>query len=189
MIVLAAILGVTLTVPLLGGRYSRLAQLRFRAFPLLTGALAIQILVLQVASETIPAAAASCLHVASYGLVGFFLWCNRHVPGLWLIAAGGAANAVAIAANGGVMPATAAARTAAGLADTPGFSNSDVVDGARLAFLGDIFAWPAPLPLANVFSVGDVLLVIGAAFLLHRACGSRLPLGVSRTPRRQPQPD
>jgi len=30
-----------------------------------------------------------------------------------------------------------------------------------LPWLGDIFAWPAPMPLANTFSVGDILIVLG----------------------------
>jgi hypothetical protein len=44
----------------------------------------------------------------------------------------------------------------------------------RLAFLGDIFATPASVPAANVFSVGDVLLVLGAFIFLHVVSESRL---------------
>ena len=35
--------------------------------------------------------------------------------------------------------------------------NSGVLAAPRLAFLGDVFAIPAGWPLANVFSIGDVL--------------------------------
>ena len=35
------------------------------------------------------------------------------------------------------------------------FANSDLVENAHLAFLGDVFAIPAGWPGANVFSVGD----------------------------------
>jgi MFS family permease len=55
-----------------------------------------------------------------------------------------------------------------------GFANSAPVAEPRLAFLGDIFAVPAGWPLSNVFSSGDVLIVLGALVLLHRVCESRL---------------
>ena len=59
----------------------------------------------------------------------------------------------------------------AGIEPEPGdFVNSGVVDGANLWFLGDVFAWPQPMPLANVFSVGDVLVVAGAVWGVHRVC-------------------
>jgi len=39
--------------------------------------------------------------------------------------------------------------------------------------LEDVFDIPRSLPLANVFSVGDAAIVIGAVLLLHSVCGSR----------------
>ena len=39
--------------------------------------------------------------------------------------------------------------------------------GARLWFLGDVFAMPRPVPVARVFSVGDLILLAGAAVTLH----------------------
>jgi hypothetical protein len=33
-----------------------------------------------------------------------------------------------------------------------------------------MFGVPGPTPLGNVFSAGDVLLVIGGAVLVHRTC-------------------
>ena len=101
---------------------------------------------------------------------------NLHIPFAWMIALGGLMNVVAIAANGGVMPARLGALQAAGL-DVAGageFTNSDAVEGANLAFLGDVFAIPAGWPGANVFSVGDVVIVLGALLALHALCGSRL---------------
>lgn len=74
-------------------------------------------------------------------------------------------------ANGGTLPADADALARAGIEPEPGdFVNSGVVDGANLWFLGDVFAWPQPMPLANVFSVGDVLVVAGAVWGVHRVC-------------------
>jgi uncharacterized protein DUF5317 len=111
----------------------------------------------------------------SYGLAVAFLVANRQIPWLWVVGLGGLANLVAIAANGGVMPADPGAMARAGMVvHAHEFANSTAVAHPRLAWLGDYFAVPASIPLANVFSVGDVVLVIGAALVLHRACGSRL---------------
>jgi hypothetical protein len=71
------------------------------------------------------------------------------------------------------MPARPAALAAAGLAAGPGFANSAPLAHPRLAFLGDVFAIPDAVPLANVFSLGDVCIALGALLLLHRVCGTR----------------
>jgi hypothetical protein len=47
---------------------------------------------------------------------------------------------------------------------------------SSLSFLGDVFAVPASWPVSNVFSVGDVILVVAALLALHCLCGSRLVL-------------
>jgi hypothetical protein len=95
---------------------------------------------------------------------------NRRVPGLVVLGAGGALNLLAIAANHGVMPASPAALRAAGVAPAPGeFTNSGALAHPHLLPLGDVFATPAGMPLHNVFSVGDVLILLGVLALLHRA--------------------
>src|SRR4029453_17415833 len=89
-------------------------------------------------------------------------------PGIPVLALGGLSNALAIWANGGVMPASDAALRTAGLPPAPpGLTHSGAVHEPRRAFLGDIFATPASVPAANVFSVGDMLLVLGAFIFLH----------------------
>jgi len=54
------------------------------------------------------------------------------------------------------------------------FLNSGTVAHPVLGFLGDVFAWPVRLPFANVFSVGDVLIVLGAGYGAHRITRPRL---------------
>jgi hypothetical protein len=44
------------------------------------------------------------------------------------------------------------------------------VHGARLPWLGDVFAIPKGWPLANVFSIGDVAMVIAIAYFAHAWC-------------------
>ena len=180
-IVVACILAV-LTVPLAGGSLLRIADLRLRHGWAVAVALGTQILITVV----IPAhvgALGEPLHLASYGLCGWFLVANRHIPGLWLVGLGGLGNFAAIVANGGVMPASPSALDTAGLSagGAAEFENSAAVADAHLAFLGDVFAIPASLPLSNVFSVGDVAIVIGLAAAAHAVGGSRLvPTGNGR---------
>ena len=54
------------------------------------------------------------------------------------------------------------------------FENSIALAHPKLLFLGDVFAVPSWVPFANVFSIGDVLLVLGGIAVVHRLCGSRL---------------
>ena len=171
---IAAVFAVALvTVPLAGGSLSALARVTFRRRGVLLAAVALQVVALTVLAdgpESLPRAG----HLASYVLLGAFVWSNRHVPGLLLAASGGALNLSAIAANGGVMPASPSALREAGMSATvAGFSNSETLADPHLWWLGDVFAVPAGLPLATVFSVGDLVLVLGAAYGLHAMSGSR----------------
>jgi hypothetical protein len=87
------------------------------------------------------------------------------------VALGAISNLAAIVANEGIMPTTAGALAAAGMDAEEGFSNSAVVANPALAPLTDVFALPPWLPLANVFSIGDVL--IGLGIVLVIALGMR----------------
>ena len=161
------------TVPLAGGRLGALFELRFRAVWLLGLAFGIQVALAILPGETTDLRLA--VHAATYPMGLVFVWINRDVPGLWLIATGALANGVAIVANGGVMPTTAEALRTAGLdVDPDVFANSAALSDPRLPFLGDVFAIPSWVPFANVFSVGDVLIAVGAAYTVHAVCGSGL---------------
>lgn len=164
------------TVPLAGGKLARLAEIRFRAAWTAIAAILVQVVVISVVPGGWPALHTG-LHGLSYLLLAWFVVANRRLAGMWVLAIGGALNAIAIAANGGVMPASEAALARAGLAaQTTDFSNSVAVAHPHLLFLGDIFAVPASWPVHNVFSAGDVLIVLGATLLMHAAAGSRLRL-------------
>jgi hypothetical protein len=157
------------TVPAAGGSLARLAAVRLRA-----GWAAFAAIALQVAITSFPDGAPAlhdALHLVSYGLAAVFVVANRRVPGLWIMAAGGALNLLAITANGGVMPASRAALAVAGIAPANGFANSAALAHPRLLFLGDVIGVPGPWPIGNVLSVGDLVLFAGLLVLLHRACG------------------
>jgi hypothetical protein len=123
------------------------------------------VLVLQAVVVAVPmnVGVASVLHVLTYVAAIAFLWLNRTVAGVWIVAAGALTNGIVIALNGGTLPASASAVEAAGIKPGEGFVNSAVLENPILPWLGDVFAWPAPMPLANTVSVGDILIVVGVA--------------------------
>jgi hypothetical protein len=167
-------LAVLASVPLARGRISALAELPLRMPGLAFAAIAIQVVVISLLPGGVHWIHTT-LHVFSYFLLGAFAWVNRKLPGVAIIAVGGLSNFAAIIANGGVMPASRSA--IASLAHTTAkgdFANSQVLAHPKLQFLGDVFATPASWPLHNVFSIGDMVLVLGVAVLVHVSCGTRL---------------
>ncbi len=153
-----------------GSRLGELAQIRLRHTRLIWLALLDQVLVISVLPNSEPALSAAA-HVASYGLAGLFFFLNRRLPGAWLVAAGGASNVAAIVANGGTMPASAAALNTSGWQPAPGkFANSAALPDPHLAFLGDVFATPPWFPVHSVFSLGDIIIVVGMAMFMQRTC-------------------
>jgi len=121
------------------------------------------------------------VHIASLLLAALALALNRHLPGVSWIAAGLTLNLIVIALNGGLMPVSAAARQFAGQAPLHGSANNVILmtPDTVLWFLGDILPLPAWLPLANVYSIGDVLVTLGGVILTQQAltcrlCASRL---------------
>jgi len=157
-----------------GGRVQRLATFKVRASWLLVLALVLQFLTMS-AFPNADRVLLGTLHLVSYVMAGVMVFLNRGVRGVPTIGLGGLLNGLAIAANAGTMPASPAAVATAGLASASGgFENSAPLASPNLSFLGDVFAIPASWPVHNVFSVGDLGIVLGAAILLHFACGSRV---------------
>jgi hypothetical protein len=167
-----------LAVALLGGgRPGRVADLRLRAVGLFYLAIALQVVAFP--AGLLPWApgdrVATALSLASYGVLVAATLANRRVPGTPLIGAGLACNVAAMLANGGHMPATAPALRALGRAEHGVHANSIGLAHPPQPWLVDRFATPRWVPFASVFSVGDVLIVAGAALLLWSATGARAP--------------
>jgi len=160
------------SVPLAGGRLGALASFKPRHVWAVFAAIGLQVGIISIWPGS--GGIYIGLHLASYALLLVFLMSNRNLPGLWIIGMGTLMNFAAIASNGGVMPATAGALTKAGLIIDPSqFANSARLADPNYAFLGDVFAVPAGFPFANVFSAGDVCIVLGALVTLHQVCASR----------------
>jgi hypothetical protein len=172
MLLVITALALLASVPLAGGRLGALAEIRPRAVWAVLLAAAIQVAITQMAGGSHELHVA--LHVLSYVLDAYFLFANRRLAGVPVVALGAALNVLAIVTNGGVMPASASALRISGIASRPGFDNSAVLVHPHLAFLGDVIPVPGPWPIGNVLSVGDLIIFVGAALVLHVACRSRL---------------
>lgn len=181
MFLVYAALVILASVPLLGGRMVALADFVPRRSWLVAAALGAQILVTTVMPGVFDGAGAA-VHLATYGLLIAFLWANLHVPGIVPLAAGTTCNIGAISLNAGVMPASESALERAGLPydKSAEFANSAAVEGAYVPWLGDVFAIPASWPASNVFSIGDVLILVGLAVTLHALTDSRAAVAARR---------
>ena len=159
----------------LGGAMSRLTALSFRATGAIYAALAAQIVIfspLAGGNESVVRIG----QLASYVLILVFLVLNTRIRGMSVIAFGVAANTLAIAANGGLMPVDPGAAQASGWpldlwADGTYHNTVLATAHTRLAFLGDIIALPAS-PISAAISIGDLLLFAGAFLVVYRACCS-----------------
>ena len=147
----------------IGGRLEGLAAVRFRWAPIALAGLALQVVLFSAPVAERIGAAGTPLYVGSTVLVLVALLRNLAIPGLSLVALGALSNLAAIVANSGSMPASPEALATLGKTIRDEYSNSVVVPDPALAPLTDVFAMPSWLPLANVFSIGDVLIGIGVA--------------------------
>jgi hypothetical protein len=175
-LVLAVLAGLACGLAL-GGRPARLADLRLRGIPIFLAVVVCQLAIFAtgLAPWTIPDAVTIALGLVMYGLLTVLAVRNGRIRGFPTAALGMLCNLVAIGANGGHMPALPSALRAAGLGDG-GVHGTSVADAhPHVGWLVDRFAAPGWLPLANVYSVGDVLIAIGTIVLVAAAMDGRLP--------------
>lgn len=156
-----------------GGDIMALARVPFRLGWLAILAVGLQILIFsQWWARSALAGWTPALYVVSLALLVGLVAANWQLPGLPVVGLGLACNAIAIGLNGGRMPASVDALRTAGLefvilkAGALGSSANTALLGpeTKVPFLCDIFALPSWFPLATVFSLGDVLVALGAAW-------------------------
>jgi hypothetical protein len=160
---IALVLGV-----LLGGRLSRLSDLRIRWAPLAIVGFAMQLI-------NPPGRLPLVMLLGSFVLLSVFAVANLKTTGFALVLIGVAMNFTVIGLNGG-MPVSRQALVASGQADTV----ADLVNDADsyvkhhladdddvVLFLGDVIALPAPISqaisLGDIFTYGGVAVVVAAA--------------------------
>jgi len=115
--------------------------------------------------------------IGSQILLFWFVWVNRRVRGFHLLGLGLLSNFLAIALNGGMMPLlpeNAARLVAPGsgmefeIGQRVGFGKDVILPRAEthLWFLGDVLMLPEWLRYPLAFSIGDILISMGAFWLL-----------------------
>jgi len=161
-----------------GGKFAALGATTVRLWPVALLGLVGQVVLFSTPVAGMVGAWGPSLYVVSTTLVLMALVVNLRQPGFWLIIIGALLNFTVIVANGGLMPASPDAWAALnGIAAIPttDFSNSALAGPTTaFPFLGDNFVLPRPLPFANVFSIGDVLIGAGGALFIFQTMHGRV---------------
>ncbi len=177
MIVVAAILFGLAAGFLRGGSIGSLGRLPLRGVWLLFLGLLVQLLIFPsfLWSPAPIRTGVGFFHIVSYALtIAFLLWNWRT---LWPVVPGMVLNVAPIVANGGYMPASVAGLRSAGLhdaADALVASNDGTLGNIVLMseqthfnVLGDWIYVAEWVPLATSFSIGDVLIIAGVAWVIQ----------------------
>ena len=176
---------------LLGGRVRNIEHVRFRWWQLALSGLAVQLVLFADPVQERIGAAGPAVYVVSTVTVLVALLRNLRLPGLAVIAAGAILNLVPTLANGGFMPSSPEVwLELTGVAAVPVayYSNVTLIGpDTWFPFLGDVFVFPRPLPMATAFSLGDAVIAAGAVIFLVSAMRSPAPR-VPVSPATQPQP-
>ena len=180
MILLTAVFAgllITLLRAKLTGRQLRLIQLKHSW--LVFAAVLPQVIVFQISTvgRQVPDTLASMILVGSQALLLVFAAANITRPGIWVFGIGLVANFLAIISNGGWMPIgpETVHRILPSLPDDAplagrrlGFTKDWIIESSEMKFpwLADRFTLPDWISYKVAFSIGDVLIAIGAVLLL-----------------------
>lgn len=186
MIILVAIPIGILVGFLARGNLGNLSGFRFRwAWVAVTGLL-IQVALFTATGDAIAGSAGPAIYVVSTLAVFIAVLRNIRLPGIVIVALGSISNLAAIIANGGFMPSDPGALAVAGFTDAGSHTNSVVLEHPALQPLTDIFAVPAGIPMANVYSIGDVLIGLGIVIMI--ASLMRRPAATPAAPTKAAEP-
>ena len=116
-------------------------------------------------------ALASIFYLLSFIAILIGLFKNAHLPGARLALLGAALNFIVILSNGYKMPVTP--RMFAWITpetftqSTQSLTHQVLTSATRLPFLADIIVLPPGLPLAGIYSIGDLLLYAGIVWVVQ----------------------
>ncbi len=180
----AAIVVLILAVTVGRGKLGRLKRLELRGawIFMLAAALKVALTLLAVRGVEVPPALARAGNVVSYFLLFAGLALNHRQWPFRVVALGVLLNFAAIASNGGSMPVDRDLAVRSGnlamvrLMDSGRyFEHAPVTPRTRLRFLADVFPLPLLVPRPKFYSpgsVGDVLITLGACWLILSATGA-----------------
>ncbi len=158
---------------LLGGQVRYIEHIRFVWWQLALAGLAVQLILFADPVQERVGGEGPLIYVVSTVAVLVALLRNLRLPGLTIIALGAVLNLAVVLANGGYMPSSPGAwleLTGTAALPVSYYSNVALIGpDTVLPFLGDIFLFPRPLPMATAFSIGDVIIALGAVIFLVSA--------------------
>jgi Family of unknown function (DUF5317) len=184
LIVVALALGILLGLAM-GGKFTRLADIRFRWWGFAFAGLALQLIPVPSRPGHVDHWAAVGLLMGSYVALLVFVLANIRQPGFPLIAAGFALNALVISVNGGMPVSDHALKVASGPFYQQTIHRLTTGGGEKhhlqrpddiLTPIADVI--PIGAPLRQVLSVGDILWLAGTTWVIARGMtgtGARSP--------------
>jgi hypothetical protein len=197
-ILLIVFVGAVVIGLLRGGHLSRIVLLPLRWPGLSLLALAAQLLVIYFPESQRQGlfSVRAALLIASYVVLLLMLWLNRHILGATLVGLGLLLNLAVMLANGGYMPITPQAMQQIGHPNVASYApgsrvpvSKDIAlpkEQTRLWVLSDVLVLPPPFPVPSAFSVGDVLIGVGAFLVVQTALLGPPPTGVRGARYRRP---
>ncbi|HHW26935.1 MAG TPA: DUF5317 domain-containing protein [Firmicutes bacterium] len=166
------LLGSVLIGLALGGEISRLGNIPVRGAFWIIGSYCVRYCAQFLSGKVEPTPALSVtVALLCYGTLLLGIRANYRLPGMKAVLAGTLMNLAVVIVNSGRMPVSLerlspdavlpeAARLSASL------THQALLPDMRLTFLADVFRWSMPFGKVSVFSVGDVVLAVGAAILV-----------------------
>jgi Family of unknown function (DUF5317) len=168
----AVVVGVLVGLAL-GGSLRNLAHATFRWWPVAIGGLVLQVVPVPEMDGDVDRWLAVGLLVLSYVALLAFVAVNMRLPGMAVLAVGFLLNAIVISVNGGMPVTESALRAAAGARGDAAVRHLEREGGRKhhLASKDDVLTpladvVPIGPPFGQVVSVGDLLAVVGAAWLV-----------------------
>jgi len=175
-----------------GGRLRNLKDIRFRNSWLVFLAIIVKVVTNSSLRYYlhIPETLSPFLYIISLFLILIFIACNIRLKGLSIVGLGLLSNFMAIVANKGYMPVKLEYYKLIATADElekmnrglPAFNHIATGPGTKLYYLTDIFLMPHWIFITRIFSLGDVLITIGASVFVwhylktHNGAGYRFNL-------------
>jgi len=189
MIVEAIVLSVVVAL-VRGGNIKRIGEIDLRgaALVLIPAGLIVLTYAKRIPGLGLLGGISTFAHIAAYVMALTIVWLNRRLPGMALIGLGAALNLAVIAANGGLMPVSAAAaRSTGGASAERQLERKDMArhtkldSGTKLWFLSDVIPVPQPACLGPcVASAGDIILSVGLFVLIQASACPGKPKGSKR---------
>ncbi|WP_130805957.1 DUF5317 domain-containing protein [Senegalia massiliensis] len=153
-----------------GGKFTRIKNLNFKKLSPIIIALVVQYLVLIFSDKDLKVIGnyVEEIYLVSFILIFIGVIININIPSLWIVFVGSISNFIVFAMNGMKIPVSLDALKIAGMNSTIKLMENGqyklydaIANGTNYEILGKVITIDNILPLAGVFSVGDILITMG----------------------------